>query len=102
MAKRTDQRPATGHCGATQDGQPPPVREWGNRLVWTARMLTALEQGVRGGRWHTLIDKVYQPSNLWLASMHVLGNQGAAGVDQQTVEEFGMQDMAETQRLSDE
>jgi RNA-directed DNA polymerase len=108
MTKRTDQRPtivprgATVPFQATPAGQPPTVREWANRVVWTERMLTTLEQGVRGGRWHTLIDKVYQPSNLWLASMHVLGNQGAAGVDQQTVEEFGMQDMAETQRLSEE
>ncbi|MGH7262149.1 MAG: reverse transcriptase domain-containing protein, partial [Nitrospiraceae bacterium] len=65
-------------------------------------MLTALEQGVRGGRWHTLIDKVYQPSNLWMASLRVLGNQGAAGVDHQTVTQFGDNDLEETQRLADE
>jgi RNA-directed DNA polymerase len=65
-------------------------------------MLTALEQGVRGGRWHTLIDKVYQPSNLWLASLSVLGNQGAAGVDHQTVEQFGAKDLEESKRLAEE
>ena len=26
--------------------------------VWTERMLTALEQGVKGGKWFSLIDKV--------------------------------------------
>ena len=26
--------------------------------VWTERMLTALDNGVRGGRWFSLIDKV--------------------------------------------
>jgi RNA-directed DNA polymerase len=50
--------------------------------------LTTLEQGVRGGRWHTLIDKVYAPLNLFAASSHVIGNRGAAGVDHQTVEGF--------------
>jgi len=102
MAKRTDQRPATVPFGATPAGQPPPVREWANRLVWTDRMLTALEQGVRGGRWHTLIDKVYQPVHLWMSSLVVLGNQGAAGVDHQTVEDFGEKDLEETQRLAEE
>jgi len=65
-------------------------------------MLTALEQGVRGGKWHTLIDKVYQPINLWAASLQVLGNQGAAGVDHQTVEDFSEREFAETERLAEE
>jgi RNA-directed DNA polymerase len=102
MAKRTDQRPTTVPFQATPAGQPPSVKEWANRFVWTERMLTALEQGVRGGRWHTLIDKVYQPSILWLASLQVVGNQGAAGVDHQTVDEFQEQDLEETRRLADE
>ena len=51
-------------------------------------MLTTLEQGVRGGRWHTLIDKVYAPLNLFAASESVIGNRGAAGVDHQTVAEL--------------
>ena len=87
MTKRTDQPPATVPFGATPAGQPPSVKEWANRLVWTDRMLTALEHGVRGGRWHTLIDKVYQPDHLWMSSLVVLGNQGAAGVDYQTVDD---------------
>jgi RNA-directed DNA polymerase len=102
MAKRTDQRPVTVPFGATPSGQPPPVREWANRVVWKEHMLTALEQGVRGGKWHTLSDKVYQPINLWVASQTVLGNQGAAGVDHQTVEQFGKNELAETQLLADE
>jgi RNA-directed DNA polymerase len=102
MAKRTDQQPVTVPFGATPAGQPPSVKEWANRLVWTDRMLTALEQGVRGGRWHTLIDKVYQPVHLWMSSLIVLGNQGAAGVDHQTVDDFQEQDLVETQRLADE
>jgi RNA-directed DNA polymerase len=62
-------------------------------------MLTALEQGVRGGRWHTLSDKVYQPSNLALASTTVLGNQGAAGIDGQTVGQFHAHHAEELRRL---
>jgi RNA-directed DNA polymerase len=62
-------------------------------------MLAALAQGVRGGRWHTLSDKVYQPDNLLLASYRVLGNEGAAGVDGQTVKQFEEQHLEELQRL---
>ena len=56
MTKPTDPTPATVPFGAIPAGSPPAVKEWANRAVWTERMLTALEQGVRGGRWHTLID----------------------------------------------
>jgi len=62
-------------------------------------MLTTLEQGVRGGRWHTLIDKVYAPLNLFAASSNVIGNQGAAGVDHQTVEGFLARQREELDRL---
>jgi RNA-directed DNA polymerase len=65
-------------------------------------MLTTLEQGVRGGRWHTLIDKVYAPLNLFAASENVIGNQGAAGVDHQTVEHFAAHQIRELDRLHGE
>jgi RNA-directed DNA polymerase len=48
-------------------------------------MLTALEQGVRGGRWFTLIDKVYAPATLRAAFARVKANRGAPGVDHMTV-----------------
>jgi RNA-directed DNA polymerase len=48
-------------------------------------MLTALEQGVRGGRWHTLIDKVYALPTLRTAFTRVKANRGAPGVDHVTV-----------------
>jgi RNA-directed DNA polymerase len=62
-------------------------------------MLDALHTGVRGGKWHTLHDKVYNRSNLITASVSVLGNQGAAGVDHQTVEEFAASCGEEIDRL---
>ena len=34
--------------------------EWVERHVWTERMLEALDKGVKGGVWFSLIDKVYQ------------------------------------------
>jgi RNA-directed DNA polymerase len=102
MAKRTDQPPATVPFAATPAGPPPSVQEWANRSVWTERMLKTLVDGVRGGRWHTLVDKVYQPMNLLLASISVLGNEGAAGVDHQTVEHFRAQHLEELRRLEDD
>jgi RNA-directed DNA polymerase len=102
MTKRTDQQPATVPFAATPAGQPPSVAEWANRLVWTDRMLAALAHGVRGGRWHTLSDKVYQPDTLRAASISVLANQGAAGVDGQTVQQFDGQLPQELQRLEED
>jgi RNA-directed DNA polymerase len=51
-------------------------------------MLTALEAGVRGGKWFSLMDKVYALTNLRAAFAEVKANGGAAGVDHQTVEMF--------------
>jgi RNA-directed DNA polymerase len=51
-------------------------------------MLTALEKGVKGGKWFSLIDKVYAPANLRAAFERVKTNHGAAGVDHQTIEMF--------------
>lgn len=52
-------------------------------------MLTTLEQSsVRGGKWHSLIDKVYKPDNLYSAYREVAANKGAPGVDNVTIEDF--------------
>lgn len=60
---------------------------------------TLLHNKVRGGKWHTLIDKVYAPLNLYSSARKVLGKKGAAGVDGQTVEDFDEQSREELQRL---
>jgi RNA-directed DNA polymerase len=65
-------------------------------------MLDALHRGVRGGKWHALIDKVYSPLNLFAASQSVLGNEGAAGVDHQSAEQFRDRQLVELARLEDE
>jgi RNA-directed DNA polymerase len=51
-------------------------------------MLTALEHGVKGGVWFSLIDKVYAERNLQAAAAKVIANGGAPGVDHVTVEAF--------------
>src|SRR5579864_276237 len=61
---------------------------WAEPSVWTARMLTALENGVKGNVWFSLIDKVYSPKNLSAAWSKVRANDGAAGVDQVTIAMF--------------
>ena len=37
---------------------------WVEPHVWTKRMLTALENGVKGGVWFSLIDKVFARESL--------------------------------------
>jgi len=61
---------------------------WAEPAVWTERMLTALERGVRGGKWFSLIDKVYARPTLAAAFARVKANDGAAGVDHVTVARF--------------
>jgi RNA-directed DNA polymerase len=56
--------------------------------VWTERMVSALENGVKGGRWYSLMDKVYAPKVLRAAWTKVQANRGAAGVDGQSIERF--------------
>jgi RNA-directed DNA polymerase len=56
--------------------------------VWTERMVSALENGVRGGRWYSLMDKVYAPATLRAAWAKVRANRGAAGVDGVSIERF--------------
>lgn len=66
-----------------------PPWEWVAACVWTPRMLAALENNeVRGGKWHTLMDKVYALPNLYAAWAQVRANDGAAGVDHVTIEHY--------------
>ena len=51
-------------------------------------MLAALDLGVRGNVWFSLIDKVASERNVDAAARGVVGNKGAAGVDHVTTEHF--------------
>ena len=61
---------------------------WVDRSIWTERMLAALDNGVKGSKWFSLIDKVYRPQTLMEAWQQVAANQGAAGTDGQSIERF--------------
>ena len=63
---------------------------WVEASVWNERMLAALENGVKGGKWFSLIDKVYRAQTLKAAWQKVEANRGAAGVDGQSVERFAV------------
>ena len=64
-------------------------------------MLAALEEGVKGGKWYSLIDKLYPEDVLGLAFAKVAANRGAAGVDHVTVEHYAS-DLDAKKRLSGE
>lgn len=61
---------------------------WVEATVWTERMVSALDNGVTGGRWYSLMDKVYAPATLAAAWARVQANRGAAGVDGLSIERF--------------
>ena len=62
---------------------------WVEPVVWTDRMLAALETGVKGGQWYSLLDKVYAERTVAAAWKRVERNSGSAGVDRQSVQAFG-------------
>jgi RNA-directed DNA polymerase len=82
-------KPASVTPGSRQAGDIRGRWPWVEAAVWTDRMLAALENGVKGGVWFSLIDKVYKPANLRAAYQRVAKNRGAAGVDHVTIEDFG-------------
>lgn len=83
------------------DGQPGPTKvkrqtsnlrqnwEWTEETIWTENMLTALENGVKGGKWFSLIDKIHRLSTLESAWEKVRRNHGAAGVDKISIKRVG-------------
>lgn len=87
---------------AKQVGDIRPRWAWVEAAVWTERMLTALEDGVKGGVWFSLIDKVIRPANLAAAFARVKANGGAAGVDHQTIAMFENCLEENLQRLAEE
>lgn len=81
--------PAAVPIRAKQAGEAPPLQwGWVERTVWTDRMLEALEKGVKGGVWYSLIDKVHRPDVLLAAWRQVRRKGKAVGSDQQSIEQF--------------
>lgn len=75
-----------------KQGTETPVRDWAwvEATIWSERMLSALENGVKGGKWYSLIDKVTRQTTLQAAWHKVMRNQGSAGVDGQSIERFAV------------
>jgi len=86
---------------AKQAGEAQDRWSWVEPSVWTERMLTALEEGVKGGKWYSLIDKVSSLRNLKSAFLQVKRNQGSAGVDRVTIGMFEAHLEENLQRLSE-
>jgi RNA-directed DNA polymerase len=80
--------PETAKQGAETQRLEQPELSWVEASVWTERMVLALGNGVKGGCWYSLMDKVYAPKTLAAAWKKVEANRGAAGVDGQSVERF--------------
>jgi RNA-directed DNA polymerase len=102
MNEQTEHEPARVSATTQQAGEI--YRRWWfvELSVWTERMWTALENGVKGSKWFRLIDKVYASRNLQAAFWAVWRNEGSPGVDRQTVEQFEAQHTEELGKLSQE
>ncbi len=79
---------STGSADEAKRGAEALTLSWVEASVWTDRMVSALVNGVKGGRWYSLMDKVYAPATLTAAWTKVRANRGAAGVDGQSIERF--------------
>jgi RNA-directed DNA polymerase len=71
---------------------------WVEPSVWTERMLAALGNGVKGGQWYSLWDKVCDRGTLAASWEGVARNRGAAGGDGVSIERFA----AHAERYLDE
>lgn len=74
--------------GPKQGGEVRARWAWAEPSVWTDRMLTALERGVKGDVWFSLMDKVWKRANLEAAFAKVKANRGGPGVDRVSVAIF--------------
>lgn len=88
-------------AGANRVGEPPADWSWVEPSVWTDRMLAALQRGVKGDKWFSLIDKVWRPENLRAAFTKVKANRGAPGVDHVTIAMFDRRLEANLEHLSE-
>ncbi len=75
---------------------------WVEHSVWTDRMLTRLEESEPTTVWFGLWDKILSERNLQAAFWAVWRNDGAPGVDGQTVKQFDEHAGTELARLREE
>jgi len=82
-------------------GDAGPQRPKAEPPIWTQRMLATLAKGVTGGKWYSLIDKLYPIATLEAAFAAVKANQGAAGVDHVSIEDYAANLETNLARLSE-
>ena len=88
--RQSEEREVTEVPGGAKQVADAPINKWKwvEATVWTDRMLAALDNGVKGNKWFSLIDKVHRPATLKSAWSRVKANRGAAGVDGQSIVKF--------------
>jgi len=101
MSQPTDPQPTAVPATAKQVGSTDRWW-WVETAVWTERMRAALDNGVKGGKWFSLMDKVYAPANLQAAWARVRANAGAAGIDGQTIAAFEANEHWELHQLHEQ
>ena len=74
--------------GEAAGGKTTPSLGWAEASIWTERMKSALGNGVKGGKWFSLMDKVYRPGTLEAAWRKVEVNKGSSGSDGQSLDRF--------------
>lgn len=81
--------PGSRRTRTKPDGEARDRWPWTKPWIWTDRMLTALETGVKGGTWFSLIDKVFAKKTLYAAGRRVTADfKKAAGIDHVTPEHY--------------
>ena len=76
---------------AKQGREVPPPWEWTEASVWTERMLATLERGIKGGKWFSLIDKVWKMENLQRAAQKVAAGKSLRKPDGRRCRQYAEQ-----------
>jgi RNA-directed DNA polymerase len=66
---------------AKQGREVAPHWAWTEAAVWNERMLATLERGIKGGKWFSLIDKVWKMENLQSAVEKVIKGKSPKKAD---------------------
>lgn len=98
---RAEQLKLPGVPQAKQGREVAPKWAWTEASVWTERMLATLERGIKGGKWYSLMDKVWSEANLKSSMEQVCRNKGSAGVDGQSTAAFKQRSEVLLPRLSE-
>jgi RNA-directed DNA polymerase len=71
-----------------------------SNCIWTYPMLQALDNGVKGGKWFSLKDKICRIKTVRHGYDAVFKNKGSCGIDNETIQMFDKNYEANTESLS--